>query len=130
MNMQFVLSRMKQSVLVVLFLLVGGGNSFASDPADPVDLTLGYDESLPGGPGHGKSSNTVPLIWLDDHQLTFEASHDDYTLELLDADGMVIYSTYVPSATTIVNLPAWLEGEYEIRLYGNTNYYFYGYIEL
>ena len=43
--MQFVLSRLKQSVLVVLFLLVGGGNSFASDPADPVDLTLGYDEA-------------------------------------------------------------------------------------
>ena len=114
----------KRFLMLLSFLLLGGVFVFGQ-----IDLNVAIDDSTPILPGQGKSPISVPEVWLDNHQLTFEASHDDYTLELLDADGMVIYSTYVPSATTIVNLPAWLEGEYEIRLYGNT-YYFYGYIEL
>ncbi len=108
-------------------LLLGGAFSFSMVP---IELSVNYDSQAPFIPGPKKHPISIPDVSLEDHELTFEASHDDYTLELLDADGMVIYSTYVPSATTIVNLPAWLEGEYEIRLYGDTDYYFYGYIEL
>lgn len=113
-----------KGALVALSLL-----STVAFASTDIDLTVGYVDPIPSIPGHGKSPITMPEVELDGSQLLFSSPHADYTLELLVGD-VVVYSTFVPSATTTVNLPAYLEGQYEIRLYDGTPYYYYGYISL
>ena len=94
-----------------------------------IDLTVGIDDPTPFIPGQGKNPIEVPSIMQDGYEIIFQSQHPFYTLCIVE-DDVVVYSVPVPSTTTTVNLPTWLEGEYEIRLYGDTDYYFYGYIEL
>lgn len=82
---------------------VGGGNTLA--PARPWYITQ------------------------DDNVLTLPALADDYTLVLLDEDGDVAYTTFVPAGTTTVVLPSTLSGDFELRLVADT-YYYRGYIIL
>lgn len=65
----------------------------------------------------------------DDYTLTMPAFEDDFTLELLDEDGVVVYSVYVPAGTTLIVLPPTLSGDFELRLVADT-YYYRGYITL
>ena len=97
--------------------------------ATPIDLGVGYDDPVGTMPDWGKGPVTVPSVDLDGYELTFLSSHDDYTLELLQ-NGVVVYSTFVSSSTNTVILPTTLQGEYEIRLYGDESYYLTGYIVL
>lgn len=65
----------------------------------------------------------------NDYTLTMPAFEDDFTLVLLDEDGVVVYTTYVPAGTTMIVLPSTLSGDFELRLVGDT-YYYRGYISL
>ncbi|MBR3481249.1 MAG: hypothetical protein IKQ59_12425 [Prevotella sp.] len=69
----------------------------------------------------------VPEVGIEDYTLTFSTPCYGFTLELLDEDGDVVYTTVITSTT--VNLPSTLSGEYQLRLYptGGT-IYFYGYV--
>ena len=53
----------------------------------------------------------------------------DYTLNLYDEDGEVVYTVFVPAGTTQVILPATLSGDFELRFETST-YFYYGYISL
>lgn len=78
------------------------------------------------------STLAPPRPWyiiLDDYTLTMPAFEDDFTLELLDEDGVVVYSVYVPAGTTLIVLPPTLSGDFELRLVADT-YYYRGYITL
>ena len=68
----------------------------------------------------------IPMHIIDLSMPTFE---DDFTLELLDEDGVVVYSVYVPAGTTLIVLPSTLSGDFELRLVADT-YYYRGYITL
>ena len=81
-----------------------------------VPLTVSYDDNMPVGNGYGRPSIEVPLVYIDDYTLTFEAYHPDYALIIKDEDGDVVYSTSVYSAQTQVVLPSTLSGDYEIQL--------------
>lgn len=118
---------MRKHLRVLAFLwLLGGAYSFAQEP---IDLSIGIDEIEPNVPGHGKSPILIPSIWQNEYQILFDLGHADYTLCLVQND-VVMYSIYVSPTTTMVNLPLYLFGMFEIRLYGSSNYYYYGYIEL
>jgi hypothetical protein len=53
------------------------------------------------------------------------------TVQLLDEDGYVVYTTFVPASTPTVVLPSTLSGDYELRLIpSGSAYYFYGDITL
>ena len=83
-------------------------------------------------PGDGGNTLAPPRPWYitqDDHTLTLPALADDYTLQLLDEDGLVVYTTFVPSGTTTVILPSTLSGDFELRLVADT-YYYRGYMSL
>ena len=97
--------------------------------ASPIDLSVKRINPVQTTPGHGKSPVQVPEIWQDGYELTFQSSHAAYTLNLLQ-DGVVVYSVEVSEEATIITLPSWLEGSYEIELHTDSNYYFYGYIIL
>lgn len=112
-------------VLVASFML-GGAESFASEQ---IQLVVGIYKPRPIYPGMGKAPMQAPQVWQDGYELTFQSSHPEYTLELLQ-DGAVVYSAVVSTDATAVILPSWLEGSYEIELQTDSNYYFYGIINL
>ena len=118
---------MKKVLLTLAVLLsLGGSSSLASQP---IDLEVGYFDPLPTIPGHGKSPIQPPFIWQEDHEIYFDSNHSEYSISFI-SNGIVVYSTAVPSSTTSVELPLWLSGEYEIQIYLNSDYYFYGDITL
>ena len=117
---------MKKTLLFVLLLI--GGCSFAFGQNQiPMQIINN------GGASHG---NTLapPRPWYitqNENVLTLPAFDEGFTLQLLDEDETVIYSTYIPAGTTQVVLPSTLSGEFELRLIPVlTSYYYRGYISL
>ena len=84
---------------------------------------------MPLGHGGAKSPMRPPLVYIEDHTLTFSADHPDYLLIIKDEDGEEVYTTTVFSAETLVTLPSTLSGDYEIQLQMG-NWLFKGYIYL
>lgn len=112
-------------LLLAIALFIGVGVNSMCDAQIPMHI---IDK---GGVGHG---NTLapPRPWYitqDGYTLTMPAFEDDFTLELLDEDGVVVYSVYVPAGTTQIVLPYTLSGDFELRLVADT-YYYRGYISL
>ena len=123
--MKMKLSLFKRRATTLAIALFGWGLLYSQ----PIDFQMGYDDPYTSQPGTGKGPVTIPSVDLEGYELTFLSSHDDYTLELLQG-GVVVYSTFVSSSTNTVILPSTLQGEYEIRLYGDESYYLTGYIVL
>lgn len=118
----------KSKRLALLSVLLGlGGVIFGINM--PVDLQVGYLDPVPPTNGHGKAPIRIPSLWQDDNMLTFESSHADFTLTLIDEDGFTVYTTQVPADVDVVVLPSTLYGSYELRLETDT-YYYIGYINL
>ena len=92
-------------------------------------VTMGY--STKGSTHAGGAKSPIPswCIDLDDYVITMDATPCDYTLNLYDEDGEVVYSVFVPAGTTMIVLPSTLSGSFELRFETDT-YYYYGYISL
>ena len=112
--------------MISALLLLG----LVKSSAAKVDLNVNIIDPKPGWPGSGKGPVLTPYVDLDGNVLTFDTGHDDYTLCLLDEDGQLVYSAFVPSAMTTAILPSWFSGDYEIQLLTGGNYYFFGTISL
>ncbi|MBO6217889.1 MAG: hypothetical protein J6N73_09600, partial [Prevotella sp.] len=81
------------------------------------------------GPGASRTPVQPPIVYLDGYTLTFE-SHADFTLQVVSFDDeSVVFETSVPSSVSEVQLPSYLTGEYELRLYTDS-FLFAGYIDL
>lgn len=119
------LSVMKKVMMVVLLLTGGSNLCYAS----PVQVPMQIIDQSAGGAGPTYSPPRPWYMTQDDYTLTMPAFEDDFTLELLDEDGVVVYSVYVPAGTTQVVLPSTLSGDFELRLVADT-YYYRGYITL
>ena len=118
---------MKKFLFVAFFLLGGAIISTAFAGRQNIPMQIINTGALGGG-----QTYAPPRPWYiiqDDYTLTLPAFEDDYIFELLDEDGDVVYSTFLPSGTTQVILPSTLSGSFEIRLVGDT-YYYRGYILL
>ena len=121
-----IMKTMKKCVLLLSTLLLLGTNVIN---AAPIDFGVGIIDPKPGFPGSSKGPTNTPSVDLDGNFLTFEEGHDDYTLCIVDANDIIVYSSYVPSTQTIINLPSTLSGEYQLRLIPDgSNIYFYGYV--
>lgn len=94
----------------------------------PLSVSI-EDDEMPIVHGNPRNPIEVPLVYIDDYTLTFEAYHPDYVLIIKDEDGDVVYSTSVYSAQTQVVLPSTLSGDYEIQLVMG-NWLFTGWIAL
>ena len=70
-----------------------------------------------------------PRASIDDHTFYVNSSHGDFVVHLVDEDGQVVYTTFMPSAVSSIYLPATLSGSYMIQLYWG-DWLFYGYITL
>ena len=117
----------KKSVFILTStIMLGVVNAFA---VEPVDLSVGIYKPIPKPTKPGKAPVDIPSLWQEGYELTFQSSHPEYTVELLQ-DGVVVYSVEVSEGTTIITLPSCLLGSYEIELQTDSNYYFYGIINL
>lgn len=106
------------------------GAFFSTATADgPKDIPLNIIDEDPIGSDSTKGTIGSLLITQDDNILTLPATSVDYTLELRDENGTLVYSSYVPAGTTQIILPTTLSGDFEIRLVADT-YYYIGYISL
>ena len=110
-----------------MLLLLGGAYSVSAFGAEQIPMQI-IDETGVGG-GNTLAPARPWYITQDDNVLTLPALADDYTLVLLDEDGDVAYTTFVPAGTTTVVLPSTLSGDFELRLVADT-YYYRGYIIL
>ena len=109
--------------LFMAILLIGGTIVSVGEPRDiPLSIINESEESE----GNTKSPTLPLIISQDDNILTTSV---DYTLELRDENGTLVYSSYVPAGTTQIILPTTLSGNFEIRLVADT-YYYIGYISL
>ena len=97
--------------------------------ADPVDLNVGYTDPYDEFNNAQRGPIHVPNIDINDHTLSFITPCDGCTLQLVDEDGIVLFTTVIPNGATNLVLPSYLSGEYEIQIVRG-NFYFYGYIIL
>ena len=114
---------MKKLILFLLLLVGGGTFSFGAQ----IPMHIIDDE-----PAGNNGTYAPPRPWYinqNDYVLTLPDFEEDYTLQLLDEDGVVVYSVNCLSGTTQVVLPSTLTGDYEIMVIRGGTYYV-GYIEL
>ena len=91
----------------------------------PVQLQSGYTD--PTNDQGGRPRTPVPQVGIEDYTLTFSTPCYGYTLELVDENDAVAYTTIITSGTLV--LPSTLSGEYELQLIpASGDYYFYGYV--
>ena len=76
-----------------------------------------------------KSPILIPSVSLDDHTLYFATPCDGCTLNIVDSNDVVVYTTVIPTGATSLVLPATLSGEYELQII-SAGYLFYGTIDL
>lgn len=93
----------------------------------PLSASWETDKSI----GHGGSRYLIdpPTIYIENYALTFEADHPGYVLQLVNENNVVVFSSVIPSGTTLFQLPTTLEGEYQIQLIQG-NILYWGYTEL
>lgn len=78
-----------------------------------------------------KSPIECPTVSIKDNTLFLVRVDYDLTLQLVDGDGDVVYSVFVPADTPTVVLPSTFVGDYELRFIPTfSNYYFVSYITL
>ena len=78
--------------------------------------------------GSHRSPVQIPPFLLEGYTLSFSAFEEDFTIQLLDENGVVV-SMVIPAGATSIEMPNTLLGEYTIQLiFGN--WIFEGEIEL
>ena len=91
----------------------------------PVELSI--VDPTDNQEGHHRNPVTVPHVDIEDYTLTFSTPCYGYTLELVDENDAVAYTTIITSGTLV--LPSTLSGEYELQLIpADSSIYFYGYV--
>ena len=113
----------------VLFLLGCLFISIAATAQTPIDFSTGIIDKTSVGHHTPRTPICPPTVYLDGHTLTFESSHPDYTLQLVDTNDDVVYSVFVPAGTTTVVLPSTYVGDYTLQLLWS-DWMFYGEITL
>lgn len=80
--------------------------------------------------GRPRTPVNSPTIIQDGHTLLFGTINFCHSILLINTETEeIVYETTMPENIDQITLPLWLEGDYEIRFYRET-YYYYGIIEL
>lgn len=117
---------MKKLLLMALALF-----AFVSVNAQRLDVPLSFERVKTGSTRPlPRNPIEVPEVSIEDSVLYFESSHPAYALYLVDSNDNVVYQTIVLEDQAQVVLPSTLSGIYELQLYTDGDYYFYGDIEL
>ena len=124
---------MKKLSLSILLGIFGFLSIYASSDVDFTIIDLKCYNKRPAdgidqlGPRTLVSS---PIVYLNNYNLIFETAGFCHSVILIDIQSdEVVYETIVTESTTQISLPAYLEGEYEIR-FNSDSYCYYGIILL
>ena len=102
---------------------------YADETIPEIDLTVGIYDPTAGNNDVPRGPVLPPSVSIDSHTLYTQYVPFDVTLQVLDSDGVVVYSTFVSAYTPSVILPASLSGDYVIQLIEGY-WYFYGWVHL
>lgn len=69
-----------------------------------------------GGEIHPRSPITSPTIVIDGHTLYFINGCDDTGLAIVDLSEDEVYNTTIPTGMTMLVLPEWLQGTFELQI--------------
>lgn len=94
-----------------------------------INFHFSYDDEILLNPSFPKSPILPPSVSLDDHTLYFDTPCDGCTLNIVDENDVVVYTTVIPTGTTSLVLPSTLSGEYIIEIIRG-NYRFWGIISI
>lgn len=83
--------------------------------ADPVRIPLTPIKTTPDNGDHPRSPQLVPVLYLDGYTLTASDNTLGSTIQLLDEDDNVVFSTYVYVEGDIA-LPTTLSGTFTIKV--------------
>lgn len=114
--------------VLMLFMAMGVTNALAGEQWDPLDLEVRIIDDKPGHPGNPKTPILIPTVWQDGYELEIETPHAEYVLNIVSGTT-VVYTVVVPANVSLVVLPSWLSGTYELQIIQG-NLCFYGYIDL
>lgn len=124
---------MKKISLSILFGIISILSIYASSDIEypVIDLTCNYNDSdnviINKRP---RTPECSPRVYQNENTLIFETTGFCHSVILIDINtDEVVYETIITGSTTQISLPAYLEGEYEIR-FNSDRYYYYGNIEL
>ena len=121
---------LKTAVLTAMMLLGAGSiNAQVPDSTQVIPLKLKPIEDNGGEQGGIKSLLPPPVVALDGHTLYIISGCDDTVLSLADENETEAYSITILAGTTMITLPEWLQGTYELRILRG-QYMFYTEIEL
>ena len=84
---------------------------------------------IDGGHELPKAPALPPVVALDGHTLYIISGCDDTVLSLVDENETEAYCITILAGTTMITLPEWLQGTYELRILRG-QYMFYTEIEL
>ena len=115
-----------KKIKVFLFALL---TCLFAQAQDQITFTCEGVHDDPFGNGHPKTPILSPTVYIEDYTLSFETNHPVYVLYIKDENDVVVYSTIVTSAETLVTLPSTLSGEYKIELVMD-NWLFTGWIDI
>ena len=89
--------------------------AMSADPTEGVIIPLNPIKTQPTEGGGVRAPIVSPILYLDGYTLTAGDNTLGSTIQLLDEDGTIVFSTYVYIEGDI-NLPATLSGTYTIRV--------------
>ncbi len=120
-----------KNLLLMIALLLGGALSQKAFAGQQQNISMHFVNESGLGGGNTLAPARPWYIIQNDYELTLPSFEDDYTLELLDEDGTVVYATYLYAGTTTVVLPSTLSGDFELRLVPfYATYHYRGYLTL
>lgn len=122
---------MKKKVLTIVAIvcIAFTASAFVTGQVEyiPLQVTDINPTTFPNG--HPKGPVAIPSVSIDDHTLYFGTPCDGCTLNVVDSNDVVVYTTVIPVGATSLVLPSTLSGEYELQIIQG-NYCFYGPITL
>ena len=115
---------MKRINLLLFISLLFSSVSMAQEPYSIPESSLRIEfvcehiNNNAGQVGRPRTPIQPPTVYLCDHTLYICGDYGDFSLQVLTDDETAVYSTYVPSGTTEVQLPATLSDDYQAKVTG------------
>ena len=107
-------------VTLLLCLVAGILSANADEPEFSYDMKIAFMCRIVNPEGMGNQIPRTPIqpptVYLCDHTLYICGDYGNFSLLVQTDNGTTAYSTYVPSGTTEVQLPATLSGDYLLQL--------------
>ncbi len=113
---------MKRINLLLFISLLFSSVSMAQEPYSIPESSLRIEfvcehiNNNAGQVGRPRTPIQPPTVYLCDHTLYICGDYGDFSLQVLTDDETAVYSAYVTSGTTEVQLPATLSGDYVLQL--------------